>query len=71
MEAPFLKETNQLELRRKKKKYKKYDEKIKKISNLIFIKQCAKEITNAAKWNHCHVSQQPLEKPIVADLLGL
>lgn len=32
--------------------------------------KCAKEITNAAKWNHCHVSQQPLEKPIVADLLG-
>lgn len=30
----------------------------------------AREITHAAKWNHCHLSQQPLEKPIVADLLG-
>ena len=33
--------------------------------------KCAKEITNSAKWNHCHLSQQPLEKPVVADLLGL
>lgn len=32
--------------------------------------ECSKEIKNAAKWNHCHLSQLPLQKPIVGDLLG-
>ena len=32
--------------------------------------QCPKEVKNAAKWNHCHLSELPLQKPIVADLLG-
>jgi len=29
-----------------------------------------REIANSAKWNHCHLSQQALIKPVVADLLG-
>lgn len=29
-----------------------------------------KDIEKAAKWNNCHITQQPLQKPIVADLLG-
>lgn len=30
----------------------------------------AKEVENSAKWNYCHLSQQILRMPIVADLLG-
>lgn len=30
----------------------------------------AKEVENAAKWNYCHLSQELLRSPIVADLLG-
>lgn len=29
-----------------------------------------KDIEKAAKWNNCHLTQGPLRKPIVADLLG-
>jgi len=29
-----------------------------------------KEVANSAKWNHCHLSQQALAAPVVADLLG-
>lgn len=29
-----------------------------------------KDIEKAAKWNNCHITQQRLQKPIVADLLG-
>lgn len=29
-----------------------------------------KDIEKAAKWNNCHLTQQPLRKPVVADLLG-
>jgi hypothetical protein len=32
--------------------------------------QTAKDVKVAAKWNNCHLSQLPLQKPIVADLLG-
>jgi hypothetical protein len=32
--------------------------------------QTPKEVKNAAKWNHCHLSQLSLQKPIVADLVG-
>jgi len=30
----------------------------------------SKDCQNAAKWNYCHLSQLPLQKPIVADMLG-
>lgn len=29
-----------------------------------------KDIEKAAKWNNCHITQHPLQKPIVADHLG-
>lgn len=32
--------------------------------------QNPKDVEKAAKWNNCHLTQQPLQKPIVADLLG-
>lgn len=32
--------------------------------------QASKESTNAAKWNHCRLSQSELRKPIVADMAG-
>jgi len=32
--------------------------------------QNPKDVEKAAKWNNCHLSQEPLQKPIVADLLG-
>lgn len=30
----------------------------------------AKEIENSAKWNHCHLSQEKLQTPIVTDMMG-
>jgi len=30
----------------------------------------SRDVTNAAKWNHCHLSQEKLRKPIVADQFG-
>ena len=32
--------------------------------------QNPKDIEKAAKWNNCHLTQGPLQQPIVADLLG-
>ena len=32
--------------------------------------QVNKDVKNAAKWNHCRLSQLPLEKPVVGDLFG-
>lgn len=32
--------------------------------------ELSKDVKNAAKWKHCHLSQEQLRKPIVVDLLG-